>query len=54
MLDRVGHVNRRNEEIEQLRRLLVRLSKEDRPAFEAIVRLMLRSVPRRYKRVNPK
>lgn len=51
MPSRVGKGSRRNGEVEQLRRLLVRLSKEDRPAFDAIVRLMLRTVPRLYKKV---
>jgi hypothetical protein len=54
MPSRVGKVSRRSGEVERLQRLLVRLSSEDRQAFEAIVRLMLRTVPRRYKKVYAK
>lgn len=53
MVSRVGRSNRRRQD-EQLRRLLVRLSRDDRPAFDAIIRLIIRSVPDVYKKVYKK
>lgn len=51
MPKRVGRVSRRSGEVERLRRLLMRLSSEDRPAFDALIRLILRTVPDTYKKV---
>jgi hypothetical protein len=63
MASRVGRDNRRSGEVERLRRLLVRLSYEDRPAFDALTRLILQrslrlrnsaKVSRVYKKVYAK
>jgi len=49
MGSRVGNRSRRSVETERLWRLLVRLSSEDRAAFNAVIRLILRRNPRIYK-----
>lgn len=51
MGSRVGTKSRRNVETERLWRLLVRLSVEDRAAFEAVIRLILRRNPRISKKL---
>lgn len=42
----------RDGEIEKLRLLLERLSREDRPAFDAVMRLILRTLPSGYTDVD--